>query len=295
MKHFRSYLAVALAIVIIVAAFPLSTHAAVHPTEVSINGTNYSISRDNQIIQVTASVKGKVVDNCTAYLNQGYMIYRDKRQSSSTARLSTVSWVSDIINSESPQKTSPRLASSVASFTKDGKYVYNPTQTKLFPKTYKSHTAYYWFQIVGTDDDARQLNIKKGTAVTEVIALLAAIIGAIATCGWGPVAAVAATSVISAGGATIANGLVSLTISPYVGVDVVNYESTFLDSAGNGSGSIFKGSKITVKTKGSRYYNQVFYEDYCPQVSQNFGLTAFLNTFKGSYIKYPGVSSYTEL
>jgi hypothetical protein len=295
MKHARKYVAAVLSIIIAVAAFPTTTHAANKPTEVLIDGTNYSISKSNQTIQVTASVKGKVVDNCTAYLNQGYMIYKNKRQSSSTARLSTVSWVSDIIDCETSHKKNPQLASSLASFKKDGKYVYNPTLTKLFPKTYKSHTAYYWFQTVGTDDDARKLNIKKGTAVTEVITLLAVIIGAIATCGWGPVAAVAATSVISAGGATIANGLVSLTISPYVGVDVINYESTFLDSAGNGSGSIFKGSKITVKTKGSRYYNEVFYEDYCPQLSQKFGLTAFLNTFKGNYIKYPGLSSYTEL
>jgi hypothetical protein len=300
MKHARKYLACILSIIIAVAAFPTTAHAAsVSGTDISnvtIGGVNYSLTQTSQSIQVTAREKGKIVDSCTAYLDRGYLIYKNNRTMKSGGSISTVSWLNDVVKEASPSTGIRMAAPTYTSWTRDGKYIFNPTQTSIYPKTFKNHTAYYWFRNVGTlGIDARKLNIKEGTAVTEVVALLAAIIGAVATTGWSLVAGLAVTGVISAGGGVIANGVVSRTISPIVGVTGTNYESKFLDAEGKGTGAVFKGSKVIVKTVGSKYYNEVFYEGYCPQISSKFGLMAFVNTFKGSYIKYPGVRSYVEL
>ena len=300
MKHARKYLACILSIMIAVAAFPTTTHAATtngtDESKVTIGGVDYSLTKTGQSIQVIAREKGKIIDSCTAYLDYGYLIYKNNRTMKSESSISTVSWLDDVVKEASPSKSIRMATATYSAWTRDGKYVFNPTQTSIYPKTFKNHTAYYWFRNVGSlGIDARKLNIKEGTAVTEVVALLAALIGAVATTGWALVAAVAVTGVISAGGGAIANGVVSRTISPTVGVTGTNYESKFLDGEGKGTGAVFKGSKVVVKTLGSKYYNEVFYEGYCPQVSSKFGLTAFLNTFKGNYIKYPGLRSYVEL
>ena len=300
MKHARKYVAAVLSIIIAVAAFPTTTHAAgIEGTDkssnVTVDGINYSISQTDQTIKVTAREKGKIVDSCTAYLDQGYMLYKNKRTSKTSSTISSVSWLDDVMKESNPSKGSRMAAPAYTSWTKDGKYVYNPTQTSLFPKAYKSHTAYYWFRTVGTQDKPIKINVVKGMAVSQAVALVVAAIAAVATCGMAAAEVFAISFVFGESAGVIVDGVVNQTISPTVQVHITNYESKFTDASGASSGSTFKGSKIKVIGPASDYHSDVFYKQYCPQVSQKFGQTAFLNTFKGKFIKYPGVKYYVEL
>lgn len=301
MKQARRYLIVMLSIVIAVAAYPITSSAASAGargtmTTVSIDGREYAIKQTEDVIQVTAYERGKIADSCTAYPKEGYMIYKNKKQYRNSPEGASVTWMCDVVKSNPPTPRAPQLATAASpAWVRDAKYVYNPTLISVMPRKYKEHTAYYWFRNMGTDIEARTINIKKGTAVTEVVTIMIGIIATVATCGAATVAAIATTAIITSGGGLVTKSIVTNTISPSVGVLATNYESKFLNSSNKGIGAIFKGSKITVIQKNSKYYEQVFYEDYCPQRSAKFAFTAFLNTFSGQYLNYPGVKSYVEL
>jgi hypothetical protein len=300
MKHSKKYVAGVLSIMIAVAAFPITTHAGgkegLNTTNsVTIDGTNYTISQTDQTIQVTAKEKGKTVDNCTAYLDQGYMVYKSERTSKPSSKISYVSWLDDAIKESSPSLSLMMATTASSSWIKDGKYVYYPTQTSIVPKVYKDHTAYYWYKNTGTGDEIRTLYLLKGMAVTQVVALIAALVSTVATCGMTAAEIFIVALVMGGGSSIFAGSVVSRTISPTVKVLATNYEAKFTDASGAGNGVILQGSKVTVSDPKSNYYNKVFYEKYCPQVSQNFSQLAYLHTFKGTSIRYPGLKYYVEL
>ena len=300
MKHAKKYLAGVLSVIIAVAAFPVTTHAAGtggtdKSNSVTVDGVNYSISQTNQTVQVTARQKGKIIDSCTAYLDQGYMVCKSKETTKAGVTISSVSWLDELIKEAAPSQVSRMAAPAYSTWTKDGKYIYNPSLISMNPITYKEHTAYYWFKNVGTDDDVRTLYISKGTKITLVVALITSLISTVATNGLTAPETFAVATALGIGSGELAKGIVARTISPTVKVWATNYESKFTDSSGAGVGTILHGSKIIVSDPESKYYKKVFYEKYCPQLSRNFDWPAYMYTFKGSYYRYPGLKSYVEL
>lgn len=300
-KKINTIIIMALTFILAISALPISAYAEQSvgnstQNSITIDGIKYSISKKEDSIQVSTYKNDKLQDRCISYPSQGYMIYKVYDSPDKGSAASTVTWLEDVIADE--VSSNPLLnitTNAYSTWTKDGKYVYNPTLISVMPNKYKNHTAYYWFRNIGTENTTRKLNIEKGTAVTQVVTLLVGILGTVATCGMSTVAALCVSGIITTAGGAVTEGIVSRTISPTVNVEAINYQAKFLDSSEEGTGTIFRGSKIIVKETKSNHFNEVYYEDYSPQRSQKFALTAYLNTFKGNYIKYPGLDYYVEL
>lgn len=295
MKKAKRLFLIATSVILIVSAMPIATFASTSkpPTEeqrMNVDGIDYKMVVSGDRITVQQLDGDSVVNTATAYTNEGYVLYRDN--TSKRVQTSVFYIPEDLATSN--QTLAAPSALVIPAWTKDGKYVYYPTKVSVLPTVYKEHTAYYQFRNMGTENTVRQIGLEKGIALTAVITIIAAMISPLLTVGF-TYAQQVAIGLATSGGAAFVGGLLTMALTPTVSVVVTNYDAMFVDAYGNGTGQIFHGAKITVNETYYHGYGDVFYEAYAPQLSQNFGLTAFLNTFRGNYISYPGVKLYTEL
>jgi hypothetical protein len=299
MKHFRKHLICTLVVALLVSVVPINSYAAQgsQPTGkqfFSIDGTKYSIEKNQGVIRVQELKKGKMTSSCTAFIDDGYMLYEKNAAMQGRKAVKDVIWLDSMIAEVNPSNNHVSRASIVPTWTTDSKYVYKPALVSIFPTKYKGHTAFFKYQNCGTNNKTRQINFTKGTAIPVVATTIGVIIAAVSYFASPALAAAITIDMISGVGLDVSANCLTKAFAPTLSVDVTSYKTKFVDTYGNGTGQIFIGERLKVADVESKRYNKSYYEGYAPQLSQNFGYTAFLNSFKGTFIKYPGVKAYTE-
>lgn len=300
MRRLKRHLIGVLVMALVVSALPLSSYAAQgnQPTGkqfFTVKGTKYSIEKNQNMIRVEELKGGKAVNSCTAYMDDGYMLYEKNKTIKGAKSVTDVIWIDSMIKEINPTNSSVQRAPLVPVWTVDCKYVYKPTLVSLAPTKYMEHSAYLKFRNLGTKSVTRQINFAKGTAIPVMATTIGIIIGLVSYFA-APALAVAVTIDLIAGvGLDVSANRITNAFAPTLAVDATKYDTKFVDAFGNGTGQIFVGERLTVTDVESKRFNKSYYEGYVPQRSQNFGYAAFLNTFKGSFIKYPGLKSYIEL
>ena len=219
---------------------------------------------------------------------------KNTKASASNRAVTEVIWLDTMMKEIQPQNTNLKQASIVPIWTVGGKYVYQRTQISWKPLKYKEHTAYYMYQNWGTKSVTRQINFAKGTSIPVMTTTIGVVIGLVSYFAAPALAAALTIDIISGVGLEVSANRLTNAFSPTLGVNATRYDSKFVDSLGNGNNQTFAGEKITVTDVESKRFNKSYYEGCTPQISRDFSYTAFLNTFKGGYIKYPGLKSYTE-
>lgn len=156
-------------------------------------------------------------------------------------------------------------------------------QLKNYTGATMSHSALLTYYIDYTDDESFRINGNKGDTVSFVVSAVASIIAGIVTGGASLAAQLVAAVMVSAGSFAV-NGIIQQAFTENVSAIVKHTKTKYTDMYGGGTGSIFKGKQIQVKTRDSKYYNEMFYEGDAPQRYSSNANKACLNTYVGSYV-----------
>jgi len=299
MKGLRKHLIGVLVAALLVSAVPASSYATqtTQPTGkqfFTIKGTRYSIEKSQGMVRVEELKKGKAVSSCTAYVDDGYMLSEVKNNSGDGKAVTDVIWLDSIIKEVRPTSGTIRKSLIIKPWTLDGKYTYKPVQVSLNPTKYKQHTAYYMYQPITTKFVTRQINFAKGTSIPAIVVVIEVLIGLVCNIFAPPIGVAITIDLVSAIGLGVSGYCITQAYSPTLRVDATTYKAKFVDALGNSNGQTFSGERLTVTDQEDKRFNKSYYEGYAPQISQKFAYTAFLNTFKGGFIKYPGLKLYTE-
>lgn len=302
MKNFRKHLICTLVVALLVSAVPVSSYAAQTSQPIgkqvfTIDGTRYSFEKNKDMIRVEELKSGKALSSCTAYYDDGYILSETRSANGNGKAVTDVIWLDSIIKDVKPNSSdigTIKKSSIIKPWTLDGKYVYNPVQVSTNPIKYKEHYAFFMYRPIKTKGVTRQINFAKGTSIPAIAVAIEVLVGLVC-CIFAPPIAVAITiDLVSALGLGVSGYCITQAFAPTLSVDATTYDAKFVDALGRSSGQTLSGERLTVTDQESKRFNKSYYEGYAPQISHKFGYTAFLHTFTGKFIKYPGLKSYTE-